>query len=207
MAILPEHVEAHVAHRHRLHLPPHVVLGRESHALLDLLEARPSVLIQGHDLAVQDHLARPEGAAHGMDLWISPGDVLAGPADEPDAAAVDVRERSDAVPLELKAPRSVRSGDPGRRLGHHRLDPLGHGLALRILRWIHPVDHPVVAAGLEEDVAALHPLALELEHNLTLSPLDGLVGAPVPDRHSAPAVLALRALPGELEFLERVDLD
>src|SRR5207253_3412291 len=199
MAVLPEHVEDHVAHSHRLHLPPHLVLGRKSHALLDLLEARPSVLIQGHDLAVQDHLARPEGAAHGMDLGISPGDVLTRPADEPDATTVDIRQRSDAVPLELEAPRSVRSGDPGRRLGHHRLDPPGHGLALRILRWIHPVDHPVVAAGLEKDVAALQPLALELDHHLTVSPLDGLVGARVPDRDSAPAVLALRDLAGELE--------
>src|SRR4029079_18945462 len=49
VAVAPQHVERHVGDGNVLHLAPDLVLGREAHALLDLLEARPPVLVEGHD--------------------------------------------------------------------------------------------------------------------------------------------------------------
>ena len=69
------------------------------------------------------------------------------------------------------------------------------------------MDHPVLAAGLKENVAALQSLPVKGDHHLAIRPLDGLVGSFVPDQHLAPAVLALRYLAGELEVFERVVLD
>jgi hypothetical protein len=70
------------------------------------------------------------------------------------------------------------------------------------------VDEPVLLAlpRLEEGVAALQPLAVEGEHDLARLPLVQLVGAGVPDRHLAGAVVALRDLALERQVLERVIL-
>ena len=57
-------------------------------------------------------------------------------------------------------------------LGHHRHDVLGHRLAPRVHRRVHPVDQPVLLAlaGLEERVAALQPLAVEGERRPCAAP-------------------------------------
>ena len=124
---------------------------------------------------------------------------------QPEPAALGVADRAHAVPLDLVRPVVVVLGQrAGAR--EHRLDLLGHRLAVRILRRIHPVDHPVPAVGAEQHVAALHALAGEGDHHLVLAPLVQLVGAAVPDLHRPCAVLALRDLAVEVEVLERVVL-
>src|SRR5690348_6613375 len=52
--VLPHHVEEHVGDRHLLHLAADLVLCRQADPLLDLLEARPALRVEGHDLAVED---------------------------------------------------------------------------------------------------------------------------------------------------------
>ena len=203
-AFVPEQVEDHVDHRDYVHLPADLRLRRQSHALLDLLEAGPALLVERHDLAVEDDLARSERAAHRMHLGIARRDLLTGPAHQPHAPSIDVRNPANAVPLELEAPTVVGGGKAGRNAGHHRLDTLRDRLAIRILRRIHPVDHPVVAASLKKDVSAFQPLAMEFDHDLTVSPFDSLVSARVPDGDRPAPVLALWDLTRELEVLERV---
>src|SRR5690348_874619 len=97
--------------------------------------------------------------------------------------------RQDAAPLPPASPSSARAC-PAWACG---LDPA--------------VDHPVLAAGLKEHIPALQPLAVELDHDLAVAPLDRVVGAGVPDHHLAAAVLAFGDLARELEVFERVVLD
>ena len=203
---MPEQVIDHVDHGDQAHLPSDLRLRGQPHALLDLLEAWPAFLVERHDLAVQDDLARSERAAHRTHLGIARRDLLTRPAHQPHAASIHIRDAANAVPLELEPPTVVGRGKAGCQVGHHRVDALRHRLAIRILRRIHPVDHPVVAARLKEDVFACQPLAVEFDHDLALGPFDGLVGARVPDGDSPAAVLALWDLARELEVLERVVL-
>jgi hypothetical protein len=120
-------------------------------------------------------------------------------------AVVDRRHGPDAVPLDLEAELLL----PRRELaaaGEHRDQLLGQRLVRRVLRRVHPVDHPVRLARAEQRVAAGHALAVEGGDHLVLAELLGLVGAAVPDGHRPGAVLALRDLAVELEVLERVVL-
>ena len=174
------------------------------HAALELLEARPPVL-EGDHLAVDDGLVARQRAAEAAQLRVARRDVAPAAGLEPQAAAVDVADRAHAVPLDLVRPVLVVLRQLARA-GQHRLDPLGHRLAVGILRRIHPVDHPVGAVGAEQDVAAADALAVEGDHHLVLAPLVGLVGPAVPDLHRARAVLALRDVAVEVEVLERVVL-
>src|SRR5579859_2053315 len=68
--VQPHQVVDHVGHRHELHLGAHLGFGRQAHALLDLLEAWPALLVERHHLAVEDDLARPDGSPHRMHLRI-----------------------------------------------------------------------------------------------------------------------------------------
>ena len=68
------------------------------------------------------------------------------------------------------------------------VDPKRNHLAVRILRRVHPVDHPVLAAGAEQDVAPADALAVEGDHHLLVAPLVQLVGAAVVDPHRPGAV-------------------
>ena len=120
-------------------------------------------------------------------------------------AALDVGHRAHAVPLDLVRPaRRPRGSSPGAR--EHRLDPFRQRRARRVLRRVHPVDHPVLAAGLEQDVLAAHALAVERDHDLLVTPLVDLEGAAVEDLHRPGAVVALRDLAVEVQVLERVVL-
>src|SRR5712692_10621363 len=197
---MPEQVVDHVDHRDQVHLPADLRLRRQSHALLDLLEARPAFLVERHDLAIQDHLARSDRAAHRVHLRIARRDLITRPAHQPHAAPIDIRKPANAVPLELEAPNVVGGGEPGCEVGHHRLDALRHRLAIRILRRIHPMDHPVVASRLKKDVPAFQPLALEFDHDLTIRPLDGLVRPRVPDGHRTPPYSPLGISPANLKY-------
>ena len=71
---------------------------------------------------------------------------------------------------------------------------------------VHAMDHPVLAPGVKQGVAAAHPLAVEAQHDLASLPLLGRVRAAVPDPHPPAAVLALGDVAGEVEVLERVVL-
>ena len=129
--------------------------------------------------------ARPSSAQ----LRVARRDVVAVAALEPQPPAVGVADRAHAVPLDLERP--VVAGRQRAQASEHRLDLLRHRLAVRILGRIHPVDHPVLAAGAEEDVLAADALAVEGDHHLRLAPLVQLVRAAVPDAHRARPVLAL----------------
>ena len=146
--------------------------------------------------------ARPELAQ----LRVARRDVAPVAARQPQPAALDVAERPHAVPLDLVAPSGRRRAGASPGAGEHRLELLRHRLAIRVLGRIHPVDHPVLAAGAEQDVAALEPLAVEGDHHLVVAELVQLVGPAVPDAHRPGAVVALRDLALELEVLERVVL-
>ena len=68
------------------------------------------------------------------------------------------------------------------------------------------MDHPVVPARAEQDVAAVQALAVEGDHHLLVAELVRLVGPAVPDLHHAGAVLARRDLAREVDVLDRVVL-
>ena len=61
--------------------------------------------------------------------------------------------------------------------------------------------------GANAHVPALKALAAKVDHDLTIAPLDGLVGAFVPDLDLACTVLARGDLARELEVFERMVLD
>src|SRR5216684_4719006 len=205
--VAPHDVEKHVRDGDFLHLSSNLRLGGQPHALLDLLEARAALLIEGDDLSVEDDLGRAQRAAHRMYLWIARRDVLAAAAQQPDDSAIDVCLRADAIPLELKAPHIVGRRRFAHDLGEHRLDALRQRLPIRILGRIHAVDHPILAIGLEEHVPALHSLSVQRDHDLAIRPLLGLVRTAVPDLHGATAVLALWDLTREVDVVQRVVLD
>ena len=116
-----------------------------------------------------------------------------------------VGDRPHAVPLELEGPAVLFTGERGQDR-QHRLDVTGHRLVVRIRRWIHPVDHPVVPVGLKQGVLALHPLAGEGGDHLVVPELLGLERPPVPDLDGPAAVLALGDLALEFQVLERMGL-
>src|SRR5207253_8966394 len=99
----------HVRDRHLFHLAADLVFGRQAHALLDLLEAWASFLIERDDLAVEDHLARSEGSTQRMDLRVPRCDDLPSPALQPHDAALDERDGANAVPLEFESPCVIRA--------------------------------------------------------------------------------------------------
>src|SRR5438045_4621389 len=129
-----------------------------------------------------------------MDLGVARRDLFAGAALQSNTPAIDIGQSANAVPLELVTPRRVGARKPGRELGHHRLDALWHRLAIGILGRIHAMDHPVVAAGLKKYVATRQPLAVELDHDLAIGPLHGVVSSGVLAHHLAPALLTFRDL-------------
>jgi hypothetical protein len=185
--------------------PPHGVLGGQVHAALELLEARTAGVVERHHLAVEDRLAPGQRPPELAQLGVAGRDVVPVAALEPQPAALGVADRPHAVPLDLVRPALVVGGQVAEA-GEHRLDLLRHRLPSRVLGRVHPVDHPVLAAGAEEDVAALQALAVEGDHHLVLAELVLLVRAAVPDPHRPRAVLAGRDLAVEVEVLERMVL-
>ncbi len=150
-------------------------------------------------------LVGAQRAAQLAQLRVARRDVATVAARQPQPAALDVAERPHPVPLDLVGPAPVVGRElPGA--GEHRLELLRHRLAIRVLGRIHAVDHPVLAAGAEQDVLALEPLAVEGDHHLVGAELVQLVRPAVPDAHRAGAVVALGDLALELEVLERVVL-
>jgi hypothetical protein len=144
-------------------------------------------------------------AAERAQLRVARRDVVAVAALQAQPAAFGVADRPHAVPLDLVGPVLTHRQVPARA-GEHRLDLLRQRLPVRVLRRVHPVDHPVLAARPEQDVLAAHALAVEDDHDLRVAPLLDLEGAAVIDPHRPRAVVARRDLAVEVEVLERVIL-
>jgi hypothetical protein len=171
------------------------------------LEARPALLVEGDDLAVEDRVARAQLAAEGAQLGPAGGDVLQVAALDPHPAGLRAEDRADAVPLDLVPVGGVVARQLLRQLGEHRLDALRHRLAVGVGGRVHAMDHPVVPAGAEQCVLALHPLAVERDDDLVLLELVAVVGPAVPDDHLAGPVVALGDLSLEVDVVERMVLD
>jgi gas vesicle protein len=200
-----EQVEDHERDRVRGRPSPDDGLRGLVHPLLEALEARATVGVERHDLAVEHGLARAERVHEAAQLGVLRGDVVQVAALDVEAPGTDVGDRAHAVPLDLVGPALVVAGQRAEaRL--HRHDALGHRLAAGVGR-VHAVDHPVgLAPGAEQRVAAADALAVERDDDLAVAPGVALVRAGVPDRHRPRAVVALRDLAVELEVLERVVL-
>ena len=175
------------------------------HAVLEETEVRLLVVVERDDLAVEDASREPSSRPSARSSRYCDVTSRRFRLVEPHAPALAIEDRAHAVPFDLVGPAGVVARQL-RELRHHRHDPVGHRLVPGIGR-VHPVDHPVLALGLEEDVLARQPLAVEGDHHLVLAELVRLVGALVPDLHLPGAVLALRDLPREVDVLERVVLD
>src|ERR1700687_4480241 len=141
-----------------------------------------------------------------MHFGVTRGDVLAAAANKPPSPAVDVCKRAYAVPLELETPVWIWRRRPIARLGHHGFDETRHRLTIGILSRVHAVDHPVLTVGLEENVPALDPIAMQGDHHLAVAPLVRFVRAVVPYRDLAPAVLAGWDLACEVDVVDGVVL-
>ncbi len=160
VALQPQQVEDDVCHRHVAHTPLHRGRRRQVHPRLEPLEARPATRVEGHDLAIQDGAPRAQCLAQPANLRVAGGEVGAVAAGERHVPRVYVGDRPYAVPLDLECVAGVVAG----QLAHarqHRGDGVRHGTRGGVGRRVHPVDHPVLAAGLEQDVAAAHALALQ----------------------------------------------
>jgi hypothetical protein len=175
------------------------------HAALKTLEVGAAVLVEGDDLAVEDDLRLAKLGRERANLGVLRGDVTAVSALELQMPGVAVADGPHPVPLELVRPPALVGRQAAERRGH-RGDVLGHGHPPGVRGRVHAVDHPVLPLGREEAVGALDALAVQDDCDLLVVPLEGLVGAVVPDRHLPGPVLALRDLAVELEVLERVVL-
>src|ERR1022692_122810 len=199
-----QHVEDHIADRDLASAPGDLRTARQVQALLQAAEAGPPVRAERDKLAVQDGGTRPELLPRRAQLREGPGDVPVVPADGPGPAAADVDDCSYAIPLDLIGPAIVAGRQrPGDR--EHRPDPLRQRLEACPGR-IHPVDHPVLAAGREQHVTAAGPRPVQHDLDLGIGPFLQLVLALVPDADLAAAVLALPDVAFEAPVLQRVIL-
>ena len=110
VAVEPQQVEDDVVDRGRSASSRRTwSLGRQVHAALELLEARPAVL-ERDDLAVEDGLAAAQRPGEAAELGIARRDVAPAAGLELDAPAADVGDRAHAVPLDLVRPVLVVPG-------------------------------------------------------------------------------------------------
>ena len=152
--VVPQQIEQHVDHREFVQQARICGVVVDVHALLQSFEARPAVVVERDDLAVEHDVARAERLAELAELRIAVRDVVAVARDEPNASAVDVADRADAVPLQLPRPAVARRLLSRRASRTSVADPSGGARAVGILRRIHAVDHPLVAARAEQHVTA-----------------------------------------------------
>ena len=140
------------------------------HAALEPLEARPPVLVEGDDLAVEDQLARAHRAAELAQLGIRA--VMSRPLrlTKRSAPAVDVRQRPDAVPLDLVGP--VRRS-PARQLAPSfaSIGTSSSGIGSRARPQAGPCGGSSTACRLVWNSTYLpsQPLAVERDHHLVVA--------------------------------------
>ena len=118
MAVEPEEVEQDVHDRHVACEAANGGFVVDVHALLETLEARPARVVERDDLPVEHRVARAEDLTELAQLRIAARHVVAVARDESHAAAVDVREAADAVPLQLRCPALTRRRMLGERRVH-----------------------------------------------------------------------------------------
>ena len=188
-----------------------------THPVLQRSEVRPAAAVEGDDLAVEHRVAAVDGVGEHLQLGVGDGDVDAVAAEQADGAVRDLGDRADAVPLHLERPllgvaehalgagggehrrRQLRNATlPDRRAGPSDGFRFQSGPYSCTSSPLHEVDQPVVRrvaaapAGVDQRVlAGAVLLAVEqCDDLLAVAPLLQLVGAGVPDRHLAAAVLA-----------------
>ena len=213
VAVEPEEIEDDVGDRRLLRQALRLRLRRDVHPVLQALEARAPLVVERHDLPVEDRAVRAQRAVEAVQLGIALGDVVARPGLQAQPARLGVGDGAHAVPLDLEPPALQVGRQVGGQAREHRHDLRRHRLASRILGRIHPVDHPVLPRRLplalvqrEQPVAPAELLAVEGDLDLGVLELVGLVRAPVPDPHRPGAVAALRDVALELEVFERMVL-
>ncbi len=215
VAIQPQQVEDDVGDRCALR-QPRCLRGRaDVHAVLERSEARAVVLAEGDDLAVQDRAVRAERPIEPAQLGVGAGDVVEVAAVQLERAGLRVGDRAHAIPLDLIRPAAIVAGQLSGA-GEHRLEVLGHRLAVRVRGRVHAVDHPVLGPGPvlggvlvadgEQGVAGADTPAVQSDLDLARLPLQALIRSAIPDRHGAGAILALRDLAVEVDVRERVIL-
>src|SRR5207302_1763473 len=96
LAVEVDDVEDDVLHR---------VLFRA--AVLQKLEGRPALLVEGNDLPIQDRLPGADQLADGLQLRILVVDGSAGTGLESDLPVLDEADQADPVPLDLEQPALV----------------------------------------------------------------------------------------------------
>ena len=155
--------------------------------------------VAADELAVQEHGGGAERRAElAQRRRLDLGAVGVG---DPGAPAVHADDHPAPAEAHLQPP-VVAAGERARG-GLHRAGVAGERVAVGAR--VGAAQDPVVA-GADEDVAALGPPPAQPDDDLPRVPLLRLVGAGVPDRHAAAAVLARRDLAGELQVLDRVVL-
>ena len=151
------------------------------------------------------HSTMPSEAPRRAQFGVGRRHLEPAPAVQANAPALYGGEGADAVPLDLECP-VIGVTRKGRGLRQHRGDPFRQQLPPGVLRRVHAVDHPVLAARLEQHVAPRHALAPQHDDHLVVTELLLLEGARVPDAHQPAAVLALGDLAGEIQVLQRMVL-
>ena len=121
------------------------------------------------------------------------------------APALHVGEGAHTVPLDLEGP-VIGVPRKGAWLRQHRRDPFRHQLPPGVVRRIHPVDHPVLAARSGTARSGRSPARRGGARSPRRHGTSRRVGARVPDLHQAAAVLAAWDLALEVEVRERVVL-
>ena len=128
-------------------------------ALLQQPETGAAGLVQGADLAVEHGRRRADCQAERPGRGSEAGgEVVAVPASEGDAAAVDARQRPEPVPLRLERPAVPARQSIGRAREHRRIVP-------RLGACVLPQQEPVlllpVEMGRHERPESVEPLAVE----------------------------------------------
>src|ERR1019366_6043948 len=197
-----QHVEHDIADRDPPGTPGDLGAARQMHALLQQAEARPPVRAQGYKFPVDDSRASPESLPHLPQLGKRGRDVPVRPAQSANAATVDIDHSPDAIPLDLIGPPLV-TGRQRSGCREHGRDPPRKWLEA-VTDGVHAVNHPVLPAGREQDVAATSLRPVQYDHDLGVGPLLEFVIAVIPDAHAPAAVLAIRDVTIAASVLKRM---
>jgi hypothetical protein len=203
MPVDVQEVEGHERHWVRERPSLCFALVRHVHTLLQTGEARPAILAQRDDLAVDDAGRHSQELSDVGQLGERDRLVQIVPALGSHASPFDEEDRPDAVPFDFERPiLVVRRQLPGH--GQHGLDGVGKGIGPG--RRAVPMDHPVSIVGLEEHEASRAPLPVEHELDFGVRPLLHVIRTGVPDRHPAAPVLALWDVALEGRIFQRMVL-
>ena len=160
--VQPEQVEGHVDHGDLGHAQADRLGPGQVHAVLQLAEAGPALVVEGDHLAVDDGRVRSEQRRQLVHLGVAGRDVGPPAAVQADGAggAVDVGEDAHAVPLDLVGVGRVVAGQGPRRRQHGQ-QPMGHGRGRRAAQaWITTRRSSVISLTAQAGPSLVLPLAL-----------------------------------------------